>query len=109
MNSPTQAPDTTTQGILLSTLGLIRRDGWRHNTWGRLVPPWCIRRAINHVVDRAHEFPHERDTANQAARQAISATLGQPLGLIGFWEGQPGRTQADVEDMLEKAIAGAAA
>lgn len=34
MNSPTQAPDTTTEGILLSTLGLIRRDGWRHKRLG---------------------------------------------------------------------------
>jgi len=91
--------------ILRTTLDVIRRDAWKPNAWG-LVPPWCLRRALNHVVEQTHKFARERDEANAAARQAISTAIGQPLGLIMSWEAEKGRAQADIENILEKAIAG---
>lgn len=95
---------TDTEAILQATLDVIRRDGWKPNGWG-LVGPYCLRRALGFVVSQTLR-PGERDDANTAARQAISQAIGQPLGLIAHWEGEKGRTQQDVEDVLEKAIAG---
>jgi hypothetical protein len=63
---------------------------------------------LEYVVDSAYG-PGARGEVNAAARQAISAVLGQPIGLISVWEGQPGRTQQDVENILEKAITGVTA
>lgn len=93
-----------TESILQATLDVIRRDGWKPNGWG-LVGPYCLRRALGWVISQQIP-PSERDDANKAARQAISQAIGQPLGLIMAWEGEKGRTQADVEVLLEKAIAG---
>lgn len=96
---------TDTESILQATLDVVRRDGWKPNGWG-LVGPYALRAAINYVVNKSFTIGRERDEANQAARKAISDALGQPLGLIAYWEAAPGRTQADVEVLLEKAIAG---
>lgn len=96
---------TDTESVLRSVLEVVRRDGWKPNGWA-LVPPCCLRAALTTVVNKGRPFGRERDEANRAARQAISDALGQPLGLISFWESAPGRTQQDVEDALEKAIAG---
>lgn len=95
---------TDTESVLRSVLEVVRRDGWKPNGWG-LVGPYCLRRALGLVVSQTLR-PGERDDANTAARQAISQAIGQPLGLLSYWESQPGRAQADVEDVLEKAIAG---
>lgn len=96
---------TDTEAILQATLDVIRRDGWKPNGWG-LVGPYALRAAVNYAVNKSTPIGRERDDANKAARQAISQALGQPLGLISYWESAPGRTQQDVEDVLEKAIAG---
>lgn len=96
---------TDTESILQATLDVVRRDGWKPNGWG-LVGPYALRAAINYVVNKSTPIGRERDEANKAARKAISDALGQPLGLIAYWEAAPGRTQADVEVLLEKAIAG---
>ncbi|MGV8064595.1 DUF6197 family protein [Mycobacterium kansasii] len=94
-----------TESILQATLDVIRRDGWKPNGWA-LVPPYCLRAALTTVVNRSTPIGRERDEANKAAREAIAAALGQPLGLISYYESQPGRTQQDIEAVLEKAIAG---
>lgn len=94
-----------TETILQATLDVVRRDGWKPNGWG-LVGPYALRAAINYAVNKSTPIGRERDEANRAARKAISDALNQPLGLLSYWEAKPGRTQADVEDLLEKAIAG---
>lgn len=94
-----------TESILQATLDVVRRDGWKPNGWA-IVPPYCLRAALGYVVNKSFTIGRERDEANMAARKAISDALGQPLGLIAYWEAAPGRTQADVEVLLEKAIAG---
>lgn len=104
-NASTQTPMTDTESILHATLDVVRRDGWKPNGWG-LVGPYSLRAAITYVVNNSTPVGWERDEANKAARQAISQAIGQPLGLIMAWEGEKGRTQADVEVLLEKAIAG---
>jgi hypothetical protein len=103
---PEPTPPPTTEHILQTTLDTIRRDGWKPNGWG-LCPPWCLRRALSYVVDNAFQWAAQREEANGAARQAISTALGQPLGLISYFEARPGRTQDEIEAVLEKAIAGA--
>lgn len=95
---------TDTEAILQATLDVVRRDGWKPNGWG-VIPPWCIRRALGRVIEQEIR-PLERDAANAAARQAISNAIGEPLGAIMSWEAEKGRTQQDVLDVLEKAIAG---
>lgn len=97
-----------TEEILTATLELIRKDGWKPNGWG-LVPPYCLRRALEAVVNSNHAFGRDRNDANQLARQAIAKALGQPLGLISYFESRPGRSQVEVEAVLEKAIAGCSA
>ncbi|VAZ77506.1 hypothetical protein LAUMK4_05869 [Mycobacterium persicum] len=94
-----------TEPILQATLDVIRRDGWKPNGWA-LVPPYCLRAALTTVVNSSTPIGRERDEANKLARQALAAAIGQPLGLLSYWEARPGRTQQDVEDLLEKAIAG---
>lgn len=96
---------TDTESILQATLDVVRRDGWKPNGWG-LVGPYALRAAINYVVNKSTPIGRERDEANKAARKAISDAIGQPLGLLSYWEAKPGRTQQEVEEILEKAIAG---
>lgn len=96
---------TDTESVLQAVLEVVRRDGWKPNGWA-LVPPYALRAAINYVVNKTSPIGRERDAANKAACKAISDALGQPLGLISYWEAAPGRTQQDVETILEKAIAG---
>lgn len=96
---------TDTESVLRGVLDVVRRDGWKPNGWA-LVPPWCLRAALGNVVNRTYPYGKERAAANKAARQAISAAIGEPLGAIMSWEAEKGRTQQDVLDVLEKAIAG---
>jgi hypothetical protein len=95
----------STEQILQATLECIRRDGWKPDGWA-IIPPWCLRRALMDAVNTTFMDGKDRDRANQAAREAISTALGLPLGLISYWESRPGRTQQEIEAVLEKAITG---
>ena len=104
---------TSTADLLQQTLDVLRRGGWTPSGYG-VAPPWCIRRALSQVVAEAYRYgagiPDDqvemvRDNAAASARQAVSRVIGQPLGLIASWEGGEKRTAADVEAVLEKAVA----
>lgn len=95
----------TTADVLRAVLETVRRDGWSPTGWA-IVPPWTLRYTISQIVAKHYQAGGQRDKANAAARKAVSDALGQPLGLITSWETKPGRTQAQVEALLEKAIAG---
>jgi hypothetical protein len=58
----------------------------------------AIVRALKHVS--SDEFYH----SYSRARDAVSAALGIEFGGITNWETKPGRTRAEVEALLAKAI-----
>jgi hypothetical protein len=103
----------TTADLLQQTLDILRRGGWSPCGYGA-EPPWCIRRALSQVVAEAYRYgagiPDDqvelvRDNAAALARQAVSRVIDAPLGLIASWETDEKRSAADVEAVLEKAIA----
>lgn len=97
--------ETTVADVLTEALAAIRQDGWHPTGWS-IIPPWCIKAAINSVVAQRY-FNHDgerRNQLNKAVRDAIKAALGYPDGGITHWELAAERSQADVERVLEHAI-----
>ncbi|TXH26209.1 MAG: hypothetical protein E6R06_07235 [Mycobacterium sp.] len=86
---------STTKSNLQQTLDLIRATGW--------APAGAPRRgtSIREAVRNVTGADHRRYTT---AVRVIGQAAGQSLGLISAWETQPGRTQADVEQLLGRAI-----
>ncbi|MEZ0366782.1 hypothetical protein ACAG26_24215 [Mycobacterium sp. pUA109] len=84
----------TTREVLTHALAVIRAEGKD------------IRSAIMNAADRHLETTAAQYRAYGDARDAVAKALGSPLGGITSWETRPGRTKADVEALMERAIEG---
>ncbi len=97
----------TTEEVLVATRDLIQK-GWTQNVYardanGRMVPYggpgavcWCLSGAL-HTVTLGN--PNVRF---MEAHAAIKAVIGWPMAP---WNDQPERTQQDVLDAIDKALA----
>jgi hypothetical protein len=86
--------------LLGEVLDVIRREGWSVSGWG-FTPPWNIAHAMYGVVCEEFHLSSERDLVQGEMRGLLNAQCREGFLL---WECQTPRTEADVIDLLERAI-----
>lgn len=91
-------PDT--REALIRTLGKLKREGWRQ---GVGVPRWCLSNAL--AFANFPTFPVDTFEAASEARALLLDLTGEPDKSIAHWNDAPGRTEEEVFDLLDRAIA----
>lgn len=91
-----QAPAVPAHPELLKAASILRRDGWCQGQY-RKGDKSCLVSAVYRATHYAE--PWEDDNGYWGA---LYQATGSSMGLLSNWNDQPGRTQEEVIELLER-------
>ena len=87
---------------------LLRRDGWQQGQWGPVPPEECGSRCVAGALQAVAGGPMRLDLEVRYHLQRtilLDCPPGDDMLYLTAWNDTPGRTEAEVHDLIDRTIA----